>query len=80
MPTDTDHHSDQRIEGSGRRPRAPRPLGSFLAAGRASADAAGLAADPAALVDAGLIRRVHADGEIRFELTELGQSSPSAEA
>jgi len=72
-------HTDPRPESSSRRrrPRAPRPVGTFLAAGGAPADAAALADDLTALIELGLIRRVRMDGEIGFQLTELEESTPA---
>jgi hypothetical protein len=74
-------YSDQRDRTDrGDRGRGSRPVGTFLGSADPSAEAAALAADLTALIDAGLIRRVRVDGEIRFELTEPGQSTPAEEA
>lgn len=80
MPSETDHYGDQRAETPPRRrPPPPRPVGTFLAAGETPSQAAALAADLAALIDAGLIRRERVDGGICFELTELGRSTNTEE-
>jgi hypothetical protein len=74
-------YSDQRNRtDAGDRGRGSRPVGTFLGSADPSAEAAALAADLAALVDAGLIRRVRDGGEIRFELAELDDSIPDEEA
>jgi hypothetical protein len=76
------NYSDERASSGARRDEqcGQRPIGTFLSSGDAAIEAAALAADLRALVEAGLIRRTRAGGEIRIELTELGQSTPSHEA
>ena len=81
MASASTNYSEQRDTERPREPqRGSRPVGTFLGSGDPSAEAAALAADLAALVDAGLIRRVRDRGEIRFELIGLGDSTPAEEA
>lgn len=81
MASTSTRYSEQHDQAqTGRQGRVCRPFGTLLGSRDPSAEAAALAADLSALVDAGLIRRVRDGSEIRFELTEPGGSTPAQEA